>query len=62
MKITCADNRRQQQLLTLVPQSCSRKTITDFFGVSDYLVRVSRELFKRSGILGDVDCKTGRLI
>ena len=62
MKVSEADTRKKIQLLTLEPQSCSHETIADFFGISDYIVRESRELYRKSGIPGDVESKKGRLV
>ena len=59
-KISDSSTKEQLQLLTLAPQTCSRETLTSFFGVSEYLLRESRDLFKKSGILGDVECKKGK--
>ena len=44
------------------PQNCSREVLSEYFGVSKHLVRQSRELLKRAGILGKVETKQGRFI
>ena len=59
-KVACSNTPKQIQLLTLAPQTCSRKTLAKFFGVSDYIIRESREVFKEKVILGDIEPKTGR--
>ena len=45
----------------LGPQTCSRNALVEYFGVSDYIVRESRQVFKTTGILGDVAHKNGKL-
>ena len=60
-KIAVSDTEKKIQLLTLGPQTCSRNTLVEYFGVSDYLVRESRQVFKTTGILGDVAHKNGKL-
>ena len=61
-KISLSKPKEQLKLLTLSPQTCSRESLTYFFGVSDYLVHESRVLFKKSGILGDVEPKRGKIM
>ena len=62
MKVSNSDTPTQIQLLTLAPQNSSRESISEFFGVSEYIIRESRELLKRSGILGDHKCRKGIFI
>ena len=54
--------QEQLHLLTLAPQICSRETQSEFFGVSEHLIRESRTVFKKTGILGEIDCKKGIVI
>ena len=60
-KIAISDTNKKIQLLTLGPQTCPRNSLTNFFGVSDYLVRESRQVFKTTGILGEIAHKKGKL-
>ena len=60
-KVAISDTDKKIQLLTLGPQTCPRFTLANFFGVSDYLVRESRQVFKTTGILGEVAPKKGNL-
>ena len=62
MKVSESESQYKLLLLALAPQSCSRETITNFFGVSEYTVHQSGELFKQSGILGDVESKKDKQI
>ena len=48
---------KQLQFLTLAPQTCSRELLSEFFDVSEYLIRESREVFKKNGILGEIPSK-----
>lgn len=61
-KVTISDTGKNIQLLTLAPQTCSRNTLADFFGVSEYVVRESRQIFETTGILGEVAPKKGKLL
>ena len=54
--------QEQLHLLTLAPQISSRETLSEFFGVSEHLIRQSRKVFKKTGILGEIDCKKGIVI
>ena len=61
MKVSNSDTPTQIQLLTLAPQNSSRESLSEFFGVSEYIIRESRELLKKSSILGDHKCRKGIL-
>ena len=61
-KVSQSDTPKQLQLLTLAPQSCSRETVSEYFGVSVHLVRESRKLFKKTSIFREVGSKRGRLL
>ena len=50
-KLVTASNTEKLQILTLVPDSWSRKYCYEYFGVSEYLIRSARELKQRKGIL-----------
>ena len=53
-KVLLSDSTlKQLQFLTLAPQISSQKSLSEFFGVFEYLIRESREVFKETGILGD---------
>ena len=43
-------------------QNCSREVISQFFGVSTYIVERSRKVFEKNGILGEVDLKMVRIL
>ena len=49
----------QMQILTVVPQSWSRKQIQAEFGVSDYMARKSKQLVQDKGILSSPNPKAG---
>ena len=50
-KLGNASNTEKLQILTLVPDSWSQKYCSEYFGVSEYLIRSARELKQRKGIL-----------
>ena len=50
-KLVIASNAEKLQILTLVPDSWSRKYCSEYFGVSEYLIRSARELKQRKEIL-----------
>ena len=50
-KLVTALNTEKLQILTLVPDSWSQKYCSEYFGVSEYLIRSARELKQRKGIL-----------
>ena len=57
-KVLLSDSTlKQLQFLTLAPQISSRESLSEFFGVSEYLIRESREIFKKTGILGEIPSK-----
>ena len=43
-KLVTTSNTEKLQILTLVPNSWSRKYCSEYFGVSEYLIRSAREL------------------
>ena len=55
-----SNTQRQIQLLTFAPQNCSRKSLINYFQVSDHVVRESRELLKYKGLFGEVRSKKGK--
>ena len=59
-KLVTASNTEKLQILTLVPDSCSKKYCSQCFGVSEYLIRSARELNQRKGILGQPSQKKGK--
>ena len=44
-------NTEKLKILTLVPNSWSQKYCSEYFGVSEYLIRSARELKQTKGIL-----------
>ena len=48
------------QIVTLAPNSWSRKFCAEYFNVSEYLVRTARELKKEKGILAKPEPKQGK--
>ena len=61
-KVNNSNTQTQIQLLTFAPQNCSRESLIKYFEVSDHVVRESRELFKKNGLLGEVTPKRGNNI
>ena len=59
-KLVTASNTEKLQILTLVPDSCSRKYCSEYFGVSVYLIRSARELQQRKWILAQPSQKKGK--
>ena len=58
-KLVTYSNTENLQILNLVPDSWSRKYCTEYFGVSEYLIRSARELKQRKGILAQSFQKKG---
>ena len=54
--------RKKVQILTLIPESWTIKFASNYFGVSEYLVRQARELKNSSGILAIPEKKTGKAL
>ena len=52
IRSSSATGSEKTQLLTLVPDSWTRKATIEFFGVTDYQVRAAQALLKSEGILG----------
>ena len=50
-KLVTTSNTEKLQILALVPDSWSQKYCSEYFGVSEYLIRYARELKQRKGIL-----------
>ena len=61
-KLVTASNTEKLQILTLVPDSWSRKYCSEYFGISEYLSRLARELKQRKGILAQPSQKKGKAI
>ena len=53
-KLFTASNTEKLQMLTLVSDSWSQKYCTEYFGVSEYLIRSARELKQRKGIIAQL--------
>ena len=56
-KLVTASNTEKLQILTLVPDSWSRKYCSEYFRVSEYLIRSERELKQRKGYLHSLPTK-----
>lgn len=54
--------REKVQILTLVPESWTIKYASNYFEVSEYLIRQARELKRSSGILAIPEKKTGKIL
>ena len=50
-KLVTTSNTEKLQVYNLVPDSWSQKYCSEYFGVSEYLIRSSEELKQRKGIL-----------
>ena len=59
-KLVTASNTEKLQILTLVPDSWSRKYCSEYFGVSGYIIPSARELKQRKGILAQPSQKKGK--
>ena len=59
-KLVTTSNTEKLQILTLVPNSWSRKYCSEYFGVSEYLIRSARELKQKKGILAKPSQKHGQ--
>ena len=60
--LTTATYSEKIQILTLAPDSWSRRYCAEHFNVSEYLVRTARELKKIKGILAKPAQKQGKVI
>ena len=49
-KLPQVSHREQIQMLTLVPESWSRKNVAEFFEVTQYQFRQSRKLLQEKGL------------
>ena len=58
-KVATASWREKIKLLTIVPETWSRMKEADYFGITDHVVRRSRQLKKDKGILEDPDPNKG---
>ena len=58
-KIVTSTRQEKIKLLTLVPESWTRQRAVQVFGVTDHMVRRSRQLKREKGILADPDPKRG---
>ena len=53
-KLVTASNTEKLQILTLVPDSWSRKYCSKYFGVSEHLIRSARNMKQRKGTLAQL--------
>ena len=58
-KLSISDYKSKIQLLTLTPESWSRKYAAEYFNVSEYLIRTARKLKEQNGILSIPSSKKG---
>ena len=61
-KLPHSDYRHKVQLLTLTPESWSIKYASNYFQVSEYLIRRARELKRQQGINALPDQNTGKIL
>ena len=61
-KLVTISNTEKLQILTLVLDSWSQKYCSEYFGVSEYLIRSARELKQRKGILAQPSQKKGKAL
>lgn len=61
-KCSLANNEDKIKIISLLPDSWSRKKIVQEFGVSDYIVKLTRELVKEQGILPNLSRKKFKTI
>ena len=61
-KLVTTSNTEKLQILTFIPDSWSQKYCSEYFGVSQYLIRSARELKQRKGILAQNTQKKGKEI
>ena len=59
-KLVTTSTTEKLQILTLVPDSWLQKYCSEYFGVSEYLIRSARELKQRKGILAQTSQKKGK--
>ena len=59
-KLVTASNTEKLQISTLVPDSWSQKYCSEYFVVSEYLIRSARELKQRKGIITQPSQKKGK--
>ena len=50
-KLVTTSNTEKLKILTLTPDSWSGKYCSEYFGVSEYLIRSAREQSKRMGVI-----------
>ena len=61
-KLVTASNTEKLQILTLVPDSWSRKYCSEYFGISEYLIRLATELKQRKRIIAQPSQKKSKAI
>ena len=55
-----ASRKEKMKLLTLVPSSWSIKKTMEEFNISQYMVKIAREIKSKKGILEEADPKKGK--
>ena len=61
-KIMISNKQGKVKLLTLAPDSWSRKKVADFFNMNEYLVCSARVLKKKKGILAEANQARSRVL
>ena len=56
---TTTKRSEQLQILTILPQSWTKRQIQAEFGVTDYMARKSKQLVREKGVLSSLDPKPG---
>ena len=59
-KIITTSDTEKWQILTLVPDSWSRKYCSEYGGVSEFLIQSARELMQRKGIVAQPSRKKSK--
>lgn len=62
MQFAVINNEEKIQIISLLPSSWSRNEIMEEFGVSDYVIKLTRELVKEQGILPHLSKKKFRKV
>ena len=59
-KLRTSDYKMKIQILTLTPESWSRKSAAEFFNVSEYIIRAAKKLKEERGILSVPNPRRGK--
>ena len=61
-KLRTSDYKMKIQILTLTPESWSRKSAAEFFNVPEYTIRAARKLKEERGILSVPNPRRGKTL